>query len=58
MIINLRQIIKKSKKKSFLEVFDQIWVHGLVHLLGYQHKSNKDFFVMQKLENKIIKSIK
>jgi ssRNA-specific RNase YbeY (16S rRNA maturation enzyme) len=30
----------------------------LVHLLGYQHKSNKDFFVMQKLENKIIKSIK
>ena len=58
VIINLRQIIKKSKKKSFLEVFDQIWVHGLVHLLGYQHKSNKDFFVMQKLENKIIKSIK
>ena len=44
-------------KESFNIVFDKIWIHGLVHLLGYRHKSNQDFSVMQKLENKIIKSL-
>ena len=57
IIVNLDKIIKKSKKESFNIVFDKIWIHGLVHLLGYRHKSNQDFSVMQKLENKIIKSI-
>tara|TARA_B100000780_G_C21107101_1_gene447143 strand:- start:1527 stop:1994 length:468 start_codon:yes stop_codon:yes gene_type:complete len=57
IIINLNKIIEQSKKKNFNIVFDKIWVHGLVHLLGYRHKSNKDFFVMQKIENRIIKCI-
>ena len=57
IIVNLDKIIKKSKKESFNIVFDKIWIHGLVHLLGYRHKSNQDFSVMQKLENKIIKSL-
>ena len=58
IIINLNEIIKQSKKQNFLIAFDKIWIHGLTHLLGYRHKSNQDFFLMQKLENKIIKSIK
>jgi len=57
IVINLNEIIKQSKKQSFKVAFDKIWVHGLTHLLGYRHKSNRDFFIMQKLENKIIKSI-
>jgi probable rRNA maturation factor len=58
IIINLNEIIKKSKNKSFPIAFDRMWVHGLTHLLGYRHKSNRDFSVMQKLENRIIKNIK
>jgi len=58
IIINLNEIIKQSKRQNFLITFDKIWIHGLTHLLGYRHKSNQDFFLMQKLENKIIKSIK
>tara|TARA_B100000795_G_scaffold259980_1_gene235420 strand:+ start:217 stop:681 length:465 start_codon:yes stop_codon:yes gene_type:complete len=58
IIINLTKIIKLSKTQDFMTVFDKIWIHGLVHLLGYRHKSNKDFLVMQKIENKIIKSFK
>jgi probable rRNA maturation factor len=57
IIINLNKIIKQSKTNDFFVVFDKIWIHGLTHLLGYRHKSNHDFFVMQKLENRIIKSI-
>ena len=57
IIINLNEIIKQSKKQNFHKAFDKIWIHGLTHLLGYRHSSNQDFSVMQKLENKIIKSI-
>ena len=57
IIINLNKIIKDCKKNDILSFFDKIWIHGLVHLLGHRHKSNKDFAVMQKLENKIINSI-
>tara|TARA_B100000795_G_C22755014_1_gene421113 strand:- start:749 stop:1216 length:468 start_codon:yes stop_codon:yes gene_type:complete len=57
VIINLNKIIKESKKKNFSIVFDKIWIHGLTHLLGHRHKSNRDFAIMNKLECKIIKSI-
>ena len=57
IIINLNEIIKQSKKQNFLITFNKLWIHGLTHLLGYQHKSNKDFLAMQRLENRIIKSI-
>ena len=57
IIINLNKIVKQKKKQNFFIAFDQIWIHGLTHLLGHRHKSNKDFYAMQKLENKIIKSI-
>ena len=57
IIINLNEIIKESKKQDFVTAFDKIWVHGLTHLLGYRHKSSRDFSLMQKLENKIIKFI-
>ncbi|MDB9760815.1 rRNA maturation RNase YbeY [Pelagibacteraceae bacterium] len=57
IIINLNKIIK-TKNQSFLIEFDKLWIHGLVHLLGYRHTLNKDFSVMKKLENRIIKSIK
>tara|TARA_B110000967_G_scaffold207969_1_gene258701 strand:+ start:2355 stop:2825 length:471 start_codon:yes stop_codon:yes gene_type:complete len=57
IIINLNKIIKNRKENDVLSFFDEIWIHGLVHLLGHRHESNKDFAVMQKLENKIIKSI-
>ena len=58
IIINLNKIIPKIREKNFFLNFDKIWIHGLVHLLGYRHKSNRDFSSMQKLEKKIIKFIK
>ena len=51
-IINFR-----SKKSNFLLEFDKTWVHGLLHLIGYNHVKNKDYFEMNKMEKKILVSI-
>ena len=48
-IINLR-----SKKSNFFLEFDKMWIHGYLHLLGYNHKRKKDFIKMWKLENLIL----
>ena len=51
-IINFR-----SKKNNFLLEFDKTWIHGLLHLIGYNHIKNKDYFTMNRIEKKIINSI-
>ena len=51
-IINLR-----SKEKNFLTEFDKIWVHGLLHLIGYNHIKNQDYFKMNKIEKRILNLI-
>ena len=38
--------------------FNKLWIHGFLHLLGYKHFKNKDFYKMNKLEKKIFKQIK
>ena len=52
--ISYEIINKRSKKTNFFEEFDKIWIHGYLHLLGYDHKKEKDFVKMRKLENSII----
>jgi probable rRNA maturation factor len=58
IIINLNKMTSNTKNKDFFLNFDKIWIHGLVHLLGYRHKSNRDFSMMTKLENKLINFLK
>ena len=50
-------INSRSKKNNFLLEFDKVWVHGLLHLIGYDHIKNKDYFKMNKIEKKILDSI-
>ena len=52
IIVNLSKIKRKKIKKKFNIEFDRVWIHGLVHLLGYDHKKNKDFSEMNKIEKK------
>ena len=48
-------INRRSKTSNFDLEFDKVWIHGYLHLLGYDHKKIKDYKVMKKVENKIIK---
>ena len=52
------QIInKRSRINNFLLEFDKAWIHGLLHLVGYDHIKNKDYFLMNKIEKKILNII-
>jgi probable rRNA maturation factor len=58
IIVNLNKIkIRDNLKNSKLE-FDKLWIHGLVHLFGYDHKIKKDFETMLKVEKEYLKYIK
>ena len=44
----------RSQKNNFFLEFDKVWIHGFLHLLGYDHLKNKDYLKMIKIEKKII----
>ena len=50
-------INSRSKNNNFFLEFDRVWVHGLLHLLGYNHIKNNDYFKMNKIEKKILNLI-
>ena len=50
-------IYSRSKEKNFLLEFDKVWIHGLLHLIGYDHIKNKDYFKMDKIEKRILNLI-
>ena len=52
--ISYEIVKKRSKNSNFLLEFDKLWIHGYLHLLGHDHKKNKDFNKMRKLENLIL----
>ena len=57
VIINLNKIKNKSNKENFKKQFNNLWVHGLVHLFGHKHKRNKDFNIMKKIERNYLEQI-
>ena len=58
IIINFNMVVLKKNKLNFLEEFNKLWIHGLTHLFGYDHKKNKDFKVMMQFEKKLLSFIK
>ena len=52
------EIINSRSKNFFsLSEFDKVWIHGFLHLLGYDHVKNKDYYKMNKIEKRILNSI-
>ena len=41
IIINFKKVDNKKNLIIFKSQFDKLWVHGLVHLFGYDHKKKK-----------------
>lgn len=54
IIINYKKISNFSKT-IFKKHLDILWVHGLVHLFGYNHKKNKSYKKMRSIEKKFLK---
>ena len=52
--ISYEIIDKRSAKSNFFIEFDKTWIHGYLHLLGYDHKKIKNFKKMNKKENLIL----
>ena len=50
-------INRRSKKSNFDTEFDKMWIHGYLHLLGHDHKKVRDYKVMKKIEDKILKIV-
>ena len=43
--------------ENFKLEFDKLWIHGLVHLFGYDHKKEKDYRKMSQVEKNYLKYI-
>tara|TARA_A100001015_G_C14667795_1_gene585629 strand:+ start:384 stop:671 length:288 start_codon:yes stop_codon:yes gene_type:complete len=55
--ISFEIINSRARLSSFNYELDRMWIHGYLHLLGYNHKKNKDFKIMTKKENLIFKKL-
>jgi len=52
--ISFEIINKRSSISNFNYEFDKMWIHGYLHLIGYDHKKNKEYKKMNKKEKLIL----
>ena len=59
MIISLEYVVEDAKKlnTTFHERMDVLLVHGICHLLGYDHIIDEDYIVMNTKEKEILKHL-
>jgi len=59
VVISLQKILSESKKLQIqkYKYLSQITIHGVLHLLGFDHKSNKQHEEMNRIEQKVLKKI-
>lgn len=56
IVVSLDQIKRQAHEygNSWEEELNKIFVHGALHLLGFDHQTDSDYEVMKKIEDKII----
>ena len=59
LAISLEKIIFESNKYKIKKnkYLSQITIHGILHLLGYDHINDDDYEVMNKIEDRIIREL-
>ncbi len=60
VIISYPQLLEKAAKQNMLvdDMAELLVVHGILHLLGYDHEKPADIVVMEKLEDQILDQLK
>jgi|GEM_PF-366968 probable rRNA maturation factor len=59
IIISLEYTKKTAHKfnRTYKQHLIALLAHGLVHLVGYTHNTDQEYTQMQKIENKLLKSV-
>ena len=57
--ISSEKILKESKnlKTNKYSYLSKITIHGVLHLLGFDHQTEKEFQIMDQYEKKILKKL-
>ena len=55
IIINSKKM-NNSSINLFKKQFNILWIHGLVHLFGYDHKKDNSFKKMNLIEKNFLKN--
>ena len=60
IIFSAETIFREAKrdKKSFNNHLIHLFIHGFLHLLGYDHQTEDNAKIMESLETKILKTLK
>ena len=60
IVISSDTLIKEANNEKKLEEdhFVHLFIHGVLHLIGYDHENNYDAKIMETLEIKILKNLK
>jgi len=60
IIISLEFALNDASKlkQSLSKHLKMLLAHGITHLLGFDHKTDEEYIKMQKVEQKLLKSIK
>ena len=56
IIINFKKMNTMSKD-LFKKHFNILWIHGLIHLFGYDHKRNSSYKKMDAIEKKFLRKL-
>ena len=56
IIINFEKM-NTTSKILFKKHLNILWIHGLIHLFGYDHKKKNNYKRMKAIENKLLKKI-
>lgn len=47
---------QKGKERSLKSELNTLFVHGLLHIFGFDHENDEDFYTMQGIEKRILGS--
>ncbi|MDR2823335.1 MAG: rRNA maturation RNase YbeY [Mycoplasmataceae bacterium] len=57
IFIDVQQAQRQSIKNNLIAELTLLFIHGTLHLLGYDHANNKDEKCMFSIQNKIMKQL-
>lgn len=47
---------QKGSGENLEQELNKLFIHGLLHLFGFDHKTDEDFYTMSKMEKRILKA--